>query len=134
MASIDKIYGTGEQQRELYYWLKYNKPQLLHQLYFYFSDDLEEEGYPHFASPDTEDVTISNFRYVSDLWLMSHCPIVWVQERLMEQYADFYCTSRPVYFLRRIRYVFSEFPEFISGISYLGFLGAFRFYIDEVTL
>jgi len=131
MAAIDKIYGTGEQQRELYYWLKYRKPSLLADLYFVYPDTLSNI---HFAEPSAEDVTISNFRYVVDLWLMIHCPIDWVQENLQAQYSDSYSRNIFIYLFHRIENSIHCIPEFFSDVSIFGIKHAWEYYLLSIII
>ncbi|MDO8313075.1 MAG: hypothetical protein Q7T25_14165 [Sideroxyarcus sp.] len=71
MAGIDKIYGTVEQWDELHEWVQVHKSALK---YFY----------PRDSSPGQH--TIANFPEVVDRWLLGHCPIKWVVDRIKEQY------------------------------------------------
>lgn len=73
MAGIDKIYGTREQYIELKQWLKQNRPSALKDLY-----DEEQEN--------RERMAISNFSENTDMWLLKHCPLIWVTDYIKWQY------------------------------------------------
>ena len=74
MAGIDKIYGTDTQYDEFHAWVKLNKPDALK--YFY-----EARGYT-----DNVDRPITNFPEKIDKWLLKNCPLLWVTDRIKEQY------------------------------------------------
>ncbi len=82
MAGIDKIYGTGKQLLEFRAWLKENKPEYLDMV-----NDPDHEYY-HIYRPDNENgiISISNFSEDADKWLYVNCPILFVVERIHEQY------------------------------------------------
>ena len=73
MAGIDKIYGSQAQYNELEEWLKANRPSALVHLY-------DKNAYSPIDRP------ISNFPTSVDKWLLKHCPLRWVEERIKEQY------------------------------------------------
>lgn len=78
MASIDKIYGTEAQHKELIQWVKENNPSLSNRLYpenKMFNPNMER--------------AISNFSEHEDNWLKENCDIQFVQDRLAEQYSKF---------------------------------------------
>jgi hypothetical protein len=74
MAAIDKIYGTTEQYDEFYNWTADNAPQYVK--YFY-----ERDGYSN-----DNDRPITNLPEVADKWLLDHCPLTWVVDRIKVQY------------------------------------------------
>ena len=77
MAAIDKIYGTPEQWHQLHDFLEQRRPDFLRYLY------------PLSASEnENAEVPVSNFSYEADAWLKRHCTLLFVQERLKEQYSD----------------------------------------------
>ena len=80
MAGIDKICGTEKQLIEFRKWLKENKPEYLDMV-----NDPENEFY---FKPDGENdlVSISNFSEEADKWLYLNCTILFVVERIHEQY------------------------------------------------
>jgi hypothetical protein len=73
MAGIDKIYGTKEQWEELFRYLAINRPQYCKFLYSPWGST-------------GEPMMISNFPVYADRWLWKHCPLLWVKDRLKEQY------------------------------------------------
>ena len=73
MAAIDKIYGTKKQWQQLRDWLEKHKPDAL--CYMYKKPPNSCGEYP-----------LSNFPSEIDYWLISNCPLDFVQERLQEQY------------------------------------------------
>lgn len=76
MAAIDKIYGKLAEQREFYQWAEENKPDILR--YFYeWSGEWLTDGKNH---------PITLFPVDVDNWLMEHCPIGWVVDRIKDQY------------------------------------------------
>jgi len=79
MAAIDKIYGTLEQFDEFYQFIENNKPGFLK----YFYPRWEEGEGP-----------IANMGTYADNWLLRHCKIDFVQERLKDQYnGNFSCVD-----------------------------------------
>lgn len=77
MAAIDKIYGTYYQAVEFWEWMKQHKPE-------YCKYMTEPELYRHF--PDNKERNISCFPESVDKWLLKHCTIPWVVDRINEQY------------------------------------------------
>ncbi len=76
MAAADKIYGTLAQYDEFLAWVKDNNPELIE--YFYHRDRLDR---------DAGDVRpITSLAELADMWLLGHCPIVWVIDRIKEQH------------------------------------------------
>lgn len=73
MASIDKIYGTNQQFREMRGWLEMNRPDLLQHLYYGDYEDIKIRP-------------ISNFPEEADRWLFEHCPLAFIHEAIREQY------------------------------------------------
>lgn len=73
MAGIDKIYGTQYQYKELYDWLKVNRPSAIKYLYdrYGFMDEIRP---------------ISNFSDTQNAWLLVNCPLKWVTDRIKFQY------------------------------------------------
>lgn len=74
MAAIDKIYGSTQEYDEFYAWIEENNPKLLYHFY-------QRDGYL-----DNESRPITNFPTWADKWLMKHCPIKFVKDRIAEQY------------------------------------------------
>lgn len=78
MTSIDKIYGNKEQYVEFQNWCEENNPQLLK----YFYEDLE-----NYDSLNYDEIRpITNFPEEIDNWLLNHCPLDWVINRIKFQY------------------------------------------------
>jgi len=79
MASIDKLFGSMAQFHELYNWLKDNNKSLLNSLYLDINDPPPDDNSSEF--------TIANFSRHEDEWLYTHCPLVFVKQRIKEQYS-----------------------------------------------
>ena len=79
MAGIDKIYGTLAQKTEFIYWILSNgyKAGNLNPIQYIYADDMK--------NPDDKRV-ISNFPEVVDKWLLKHCPLQFITDRIKEQY------------------------------------------------
>ena len=78
MASIDKIYGTRDQQRYFSEWISINKPEAVGYLYEWSGEWLT----------DGETHPISNFPAEIDEWLMGNCDIPYILDALKYQYGD----------------------------------------------
>lgn len=78
MASIDKIFGTIKEFKELYNWLSINNPSLLPALYMDINDLPKDDG--------SSDYTIANFSSSADEWLYINCPLKFVKSRIRSQY------------------------------------------------
>ena len=78
MAGIDRLNGTYAEYKELSEWLAKHKPSALKHLY----DPMYQ---PTFSKADPR-ITIANFPKSVDDWLIEHCPIPWVAERILLQY------------------------------------------------
>ena len=78
MAGIDKIYGTLAQKTEFIYWLINNKHKALYDVFDYiYSDDMQNSE---------EQRVIGNFPARIDMWLLKHCPLPFIVDRIKEQY------------------------------------------------
>ena len=75
MEYIDKIYGSQGQWDELQNFLKKNRPQALKHM------DRRPRGTKGHAP-------LANFPTATDMYLMTHCPLDFVQARLKEQYPN----------------------------------------------
>lgn len=107
MASIDKIYGNALEYQEFYAWCESNYNSLCE--YFYEPrEDLEE----HEVRP------LTNFPTDADVWLVKHCQIGWVLDRIREQYHGLPSIKRAeVYNILKIKpYIFSDVMD--MGFNY----------------
>lgn len=77
MAAVDKIYGTYYQAVEFWKWMKEHKPE-------YCKYMAEPETYRHLY--DNHERPISTFPESADMWLLKHCALTWVVDRINEQY------------------------------------------------
>lgn len=77
MAAIDKIYGTYQQSIELWDWVQDNKPEYL----VYVT---KPDTYKHLS--DNYERPLSCFSEKADMWLLKHCSLTWVVDRINEQY------------------------------------------------
>jgi hypothetical protein len=73
MAAVDKTYGTFEQYKELYVWLKDNAPILIRSMNYAPQNDEKTHYIAMFSMPD-------------DIFLYYHCPIKWLREQIEESY------------------------------------------------
>ena len=101
MAYIDKIYfNTYKEFKEYWDWcervnelcVKDTSQSLFDGLYYTLEDVekyISKKGYyPH-------GFILSNYTQSVDKWLILHCPIVFIRNRLREQYGDKYIDKIP---------------------------------------
>lgn len=79
MAGIDKTYGTVEQSRALYRWLKKHRPKFLRYHYGYGVT---------YAVDASGEIPILNTSAHADKWMARHCPFEFVLRRIVEVYHE----------------------------------------------
>jgi len=83
MASIDKIYATPQQYAEWKSWCSRNRKSLLHKSF--------DWAYRiRTGWPEDREFPLVCLSEKDDRWLVRHCPLPWVQERLREMYPKGY--------------------------------------------